>query len=80
MFVTAEMEELLDELMEEFAGEDVIDEGGRLLPADDPPIYCGDVLEVTLLTDRSKMDMRLRGLNLGASLKGTVRNTIKISM
>ena len=69
MFVAAEMEELFDELMEEFAGEDVMDEGGRLLPEDAPPIYCGDVLGFILLADRSKIDIRLRGLNLGVSLK-----------
>ena len=74
VFVAAESEELL-EAMEEFAGDDVIEELGRLEFIDVPEkcdATAGDV-ELTLLADRSNTDIRLLGLNFGVSLKGTVK-------
>ena len=73
VLVAAETDELLD-AVEEFAGEDVIEEFGRLEIAEFPE-YCeatadGDV-DVTLLADRSKTDIRLLGLNFGVPLNST---------
>ena len=75
VLVAAEIDELL-EAIEEFAGEDVTEELGRF-EFIEAAVYCDPtaerVVEVTLLADRSKTDIRLRGLNFGVSLKRTVK-------
>ena len=75
VLVVADKEEWL-EAVDEFAGEDVMEEFG---PLDilDPAEYCWgsdavDVL-VTLLADLSNTDIRRLGLNFGVSLNGTIK-------
>ena len=81
MLVAADIEELL-EAIEEFAGEDVTEELGRL-EFIDVPEYCDPTaqaeVDVTLLADRSNTDIRLRGLNFGVSLKRTVKKEINLT-
>ena len=74
MLVAAESDELL-EAIEEFAGDDVIEELGRLefIDAPEKSDDTGVDVELTLLADRSNTDIRLLGLNFGVSLKGTVK-------
>ena len=71
VLVAADNDELL-EVVDEFAGDEVIEEFGPFVFLGFPE-YC-NVAEhafVTLLADRSNTDIRLLGLNLGVPLNGT---------
>ena len=76
VLVAAEMDELF-EVVEEFAGEEVIDEF-CLFELLEIPEYCEAATDVdaTLLADLSKTDIRLLGLNFGVPLKGTTKKNL----
>ena len=73
VLVAADKEEWL-EVVEEFAGDDVLEEFGPLIILEFPE-YCDPPATldafVTLLADLSNTDIRLLGLNFGVPLNGT---------
>ena len=80
VLVAADNDELL-EVVDEFAGDEVIEEFGPFVFLGFPE-YC-NVAEhafVTLLADRSNTDIRLLGLNLGVPLNGTTNRNSFVSL